>query len=93
MFRTRTARFDALADHTVGWVDLATEAYTSLPARRRLLIDERLDRLAADPEAGSTYDPATAWWTATYAEGTGLIMFANSARHRRLIVLRILDLT
>lgn len=91
MSRTRTARSVALADHTIRWVDLATEAYTSLPAQRRSLIDERLGQLAADPEVGSTYDPATAWWTTTY--GTGLIMFANSARHRRLIILRILDLS
>jgi len=68
-------------------------AYVLLPAQRRLLVDERLHRLAADPEAGCTYDPTTAWWMATYGDGTGLMMFANSARHRRLVVLRILDLS
>lgn len=65
MCRTRTVRSAALADHSVGWVDLATEAYVSLPVPRRLLVDERLRRLAADPEAGCTYDPTTAWWMAT----------------------------
>jgi hypothetical protein len=80
-----------LADYLVIWVDHATDQYLSLPQTRRLAIDDRLRRLARDPTEDATYDPETDRWSTEFDDG-GLIVFIASEPHRRVVILRVLDL-
>ena len=78
--------------YSVSWLEIAHDAYISLPVSRRRAVDDRLEQLASQPTADSRQDPVTTWWTTTYGSGTGLLQYGVSRQHRRVVVLRLQDL-
>lgn len=78
--------------YTLSWLELAREAYDSLPLSRRDAVDERLNLLVDHPTTDAQHDSTTGWWVTTYANHTGLLLYGISGRHLRVVVLRLQDL-
>ena len=79
-----------MPDHLILWVDFATDQYLSLPEDRKQAVDQRLRELATSPTERSVYDSDLDRWTTEFPGG--LILYIFSARHQRIVILRLVDL-
>lgn len=70
------------------------EYYAAPPVETRRQVDERVAELLEDPYGPEdAYDPITDQWITTYGNGLGLIVYAIAAEQRRVLILRLVELT
>lgn len=82
-----------MQEYSVSWLEVAREAYNSLPPSRRSAVDQQIDLLARQPTLGARQDRTSSWWTTTYGDGDGLLLYGISKCHRRVVILRLQDLS
>lgn len=83
-----------MADYTVTWAEIAFEQYWALRDDGQQQVNERWVDLRRRPgQRPASYDQGTDHWTVEYGDGAGLLVYAVVPQRRRVIILRLIDLT
>ena len=82
-----------MARFTSRWLEIARDRYHSLPQDHQRAIDTRVAELLERPEGpAGAYHRRRDHWTTPYGDGLGLIVYAISTEHDRVLILRFVGL-
>ena len=77
--------------YSARWLEVAQEQYTAMPVEVQQQVDGRIEQLLERPDGSpQSYDAPSDQWTTTYGGGSGLILYAVSSEHRRVVILRLI---